>query len=340
MNDANGATLRDFLAAPVGQKLLRGCAVSLRQWMKKNGISAYVSGCDDVDDVVGELVLMILEKEGLRQELEEAVAVGNSISLGSLISASFHRDVLDMRRSEQGSPWHALYRKTVRLLRQEDGVYVHGTRKGSFYTLADSSDPATLQPVSCPNIQDMQAWPPPTWDHGAPLRANLVRAARDLWLEATQRAGRHGLVAVRDVLGWLSSRGVVDLQPREALLESELPLQTPSSLENTPSPSTPVALEKVVLERMARRIVAGWKPEMVQSFHLVHNLELSQSEAAKVMGYASASGINYPLRQAVLNLREMIGSYPELSAEDGNEQDHELFLVCLLEACKAASPNF
>jgi len=332
------APLHAFLQSAQGLGLLRRCAAMLQQWMRNFAIPRNLCGCDGQDDIAGEIAVLILERKGLRQELEEAAANGNFLGLRSLIVEAFKRHIQDQRRSSQSSAWHAMYRKTVRLLARRADFLLQGDRNGSWYAPSTADIPEHMPRIAHSGLHDYLSWPHPTWDHQSRLETNIKQAAEAFWKIATTSAGRLGLVAVRDLLAWLAAKGVVDVQPREAILESDLPQDMSSCIENAPATSTTVPLELELLEKFAQRIVATWPPESAMVFHLVYGQGLPQAKAAKIMGYASASGINYILRQAVLNLREMVSSWPELSEGEGNDQDQDHFLECLLAACSSCLP--
>ncbi len=325
--------LHTFLQSAQGLDVLRHCAATIRRWMKRNAVSGKVIGCDDVDDLAGAIMLLILEREGLRRELEAAAVNGNFPGLHGLIVQAFKLHVRDQRRSSQSSAWHAMYRKIVRLLARLEGFVLHGGREGSWYgrsTIGPDHGDLMTHPAS----HDYSAWPDPRWDHKARLENNLEQAAEQFWDAAMQSANRPGLVAVRDMLAWLEAKGVVDLQSREAILESELSVDPPSFIENAPAALPVTPQEREILANLAERIVAAWPLEVVRAFGLVHGQGFSQTEAAKIMGYASASGINYLLRRGLLNLREMIAAWPELFGDEQSEAMQEGFLECLLATCR------
>ncbi|TVR01589.1 MAG: hypothetical protein EA399_02010 [Desulfovibrionales bacterium] len=326
--------LHTFLESAAGQKLLDGCARKLAAWMRNNGFSGSLSGCDSLEDIAGELVVMILERDGLRRELTEAAANNNFSGLHALIVESFKRRALDRRRSGRGDAWHAMYRKIVRLLGQRSEFVLHGSRDGSWYapTRADISGPPEL--ITLPVSRDFTHLPHPIWDHQTRLEPNIEQAAVQFWRLATETSGRIGFVAIRDLVAWLEAKAVVDLRPRAMVTESDLAQDGTGCVEDLAAVPASPPLETEVLARLARRIVATWKPEMARAFHLVHGQGLKQAEAAKAMGYASAAGVNYPLRQAVLNLREMVAAWPELF-EDGDERAQEVFLECILAQCRS-----
>lgn len=324
-----------FLETADGQKLLRRCAALIRQWMKNAVVPGNLYGCDEEDDIAGEIVLLILEREGLRQELEEAAVNGNYPGLRGLIVTAFKRHVLDQRRSSRSNAWHAMYRKVVRLLARRQGFVLHGGREGSWYgpgNIVSNNDALITNPAH----HDYSAWPNPTWDLQAGLEANLEQAAGQFWNFAAQSAKRSGLVAVRDLLAWLEAKGALDMQSRGLVLESELSRDGQPCIEEMASVPSSLPLERDALTRLAERIVAAWKPEMAQAFHLVHGEGRKQADAAKMMGYASAAGVNYPLRQAVLNLRKMSTVWPELFEDDRSQ---EFFLECILAKCKSRTTS-
>lgn len=329
------AALHAYLRSDSGLALLRRCAVAVRRWMKDNGIAGSVAGCDSLDDLAGEIMVFILEREGLRQELEEAAASGNASALRNLIVVSFQRRVLDLRRAGRGDSWHALYRKIVRLLCDHPEFTTFGDKEGTWYEPQNVGNPETLNRVVLQPDHDLLHWPTPHWDHHAALERNISGAASEFWALVCEKNGHTGLVAVRDLVGWLTGKGLVDVRNKEAVLESDLPESGPRSLEEMAVASLPDApLDREALFRLARRIVALWKPEMALAFHLVHGEGLKQAEAAAAMGYASASGVNYLLRQALLNLREMVSGWPELFGDEENERHQEAFLDCILAECK------
>lgn len=329
--------LHTFLESAAGQELLGRCAKKLHHWMDNSGFSGSVVGCDAPEDIAGELVVMILEREGLRRELREAAANGNYPGLRGLILEAFKYRALDRRRSCQGEARHAMYRKVVRLLGQRPGFVLHASRDGSWYapTMADMSGPPEL--ITFPPGRDFRDLPHPAWDHKARLEHNIERAAARFWGLATdtsrsEAGSRIGFVAVRDLLAWLEAKSVLDVRSRTMVAESNLSEDGKDSVEELAAVPTTPPLENEALARLARRIVAKWKQEMVQAFHLVHGEGLKQADAAKIMGYASAAGVNYPLRQALLNLREIVAAWPELF-EDDDEKAHEVFLECVLAEC-------
>ena len=331
--------LHTFLESAAGQELLRRCARTLHHWMGNSGFSGGLSGglfgCDGPEDIAGELVVMILERDGLRRELAEAAASGNYPGLRGLIVEAFKHRALDRRRSGRGGAWHAMYRKIVRLLGQRAGFVLHGSRDGSWYApiMAGISQPPEL--ISLPTSRDFADLPHPAWDHQARLEPNIEQAAVQFWRLAAESSGSMGLVAVRDLVAWLEAKAVVDLRSRAMVAESDLSQDGMGCVEELAAVPDRPPLETEVLARLARRIIATWKPEMARAFHLIHGQGLKQAEAAKIMGYASAAGVNYPLRQAVLNLREMVAAWPELF-EDGDERAQEVFLECVLAECASS----
>lgn len=302
--------------------------------MKNNGFSSGLFGCDGPDEVAGEIVLLILEREGLRRELGEAAANGNFPGLRSLIIEAFKRYALERRRSNQAEPRHVMYRKIVRLLGQRDGFAMHGTRDGSWYMPRSGKivDPPVL--ITLPVRHDYGDWPPPDWDHHGRLESNLEQAAVQFWKLGPGSSDPPGYAAVRDLLAWLEAKAVVDVRSRKVLTQSELLNDESECMKQSVSIPTFDPLERDILRKLARRIVAAWTPEMVTAFHLVHGVGRKQTDAAGLMGYASASGINYVLRQAILNLREVTSMWPELFGDEQSDEAQEAFLECLLLECR------
>jgi hypothetical protein len=324
-----------FLRGEAGLALLRRCAAAILKWMRDKDIPGTVVGCDDLDDLAGGIMVFILERDGLRQELEEAASIGNPTALSNLIILSFRRHIQDLRRAGRGNAWYALYRKIVRLLNAHPDFTTIGNSEGTWYAPKQGADPPCLNQITLQPEQGHTDWPFPTWDHAADLEGNLAVAADQFWRAAVTKSHDPGLVAVRDLLGWLAGKGVVDVRARETVLESDLPENGPRLLDEmaVAAPTSP-PLQRDALARLARRIVAAWKPDMARAFYLVHGKGLRQVEAARTMGYASAAGVNYPLRQAALDLRKMVAAWTELF-EEGDEQTQEVFLECVLAECKA-----
>lgn len=326
--------LKPFLNSPEAQDLLGRCAVVLQRWMIRNKITGTVSCCDGHEDIVGELVLLILERGALRQEMEEAVVNGNAPALRNLIISAFQSHVLEKRRSSKSSVRHAFYRKTVRLLARQNNLVLKGDRTGSWYAPSEAEEKGTLQIISLPAFNDYGDWPEPAWDLWPSLERKLVEASLEFWKLATYKTGSIGLVAARDFLAWLESKGLLDLQQHVTFLESEMSEDGSFTIEETATvpPITPP--EPEALARLAKRIVAAWTPEMAQAFHIIHGLGHTQSKAAEIMGYSSASGVNYHLRQAVLSLREMVSAWPELFGDEESSRDQDMFLEYVLAECK------
>lgn len=331
--------LHIFLESPAGQALLRGCASKLDWWMKNNGLAGRLFGCDGPEDIAGEIVLLVMERDGLRRELEGAAVNGNYPGLRSLIMEAFRRYALERRRSNQAESRHVMYRKIVRLLGQRDGFVVYGTKDGSWYAprTGNISDPPAL--ITLPAWHDYGDWPHPAWDRQGRLESNLEQAAAQFWKLGAGSSDPPGYAAVRDLLAWLEAKAVVDVRSRKTVSASELPGDGSVGMEEWASVPAFEPLERETLRRLARRIVAAWKPETVQAFHLVHGEGRKQADAAKIMGYASAAGVNYPLRQAILHLRETTSIQPELFGGEQSEAAQELFLECVLAECRTRQGN-
>lgn len=324
--------LRAYLHSSAGRELLRGCASSLQSWMKQNSIPRSVLPFDEEDDLVSEIVLFILERESLRQEMEDAVEGGTAHAMRSLIVFSFKRHLQDMRRASQGSAWHAQYRKIARILSRQPGFLWQGMKEGSFYALAGESKMEPARPRAS-GMRDFDQWLHPRWDPKADLETNIVQAAQDFWREVTSRNGAAAFLPLRDLFAYLAAKGVVDVQSKEVMLESDFPEDALETFENlSVTPFCP-PLEEEALVALAERIVSAWDAAMAQAFFLVHAEEKTQEEAARIMGYKAASGVNYVLRQAVLNLKEMVAAWTELFGPEESEREQAVFLRHVLKCC-------